>query len=199
MTGLVRRLRAARDDGFTLVELVVASGVLSIILLAIGGLMFSTTITQRTVSAVSESASSAQTAADAIRTQIRNAAEFRPPTTVDGTDQLLIARVAGMDSTATYSCVAWYYAADERQLRTRSWPVAGSTALPTSAASVSGWALLLDGVTPRSGSAAVFSPPVGGTIEVAFEVESDDRNEPTAIQFTAALAGGQGGGTTCWD
>jgi prepilin-type N-terminal cleavage/methylation domain-containing protein len=187
----------AGDEGFTLIELVVASAILVIVLLGVGGLMFSTTVTQRTVSAVSQSASSAQTAADEIRTLVRNAAEFRL-TAVDGTDQLLIARVAGTGATATYTCTAWYYAADEHQLRTKNWPVAGSTTLPGNAAAVAGWTLLLDGVTPRTGS-TVFAPPVGGTIQVAFEVESDDQNEPTAIEFTAALAGGPGGGTTCWD
>jgi len=185
------------EDGFTLVELVVATAVLSVILLAIGGLLFGTTITQRSVSAVSQSTSSAQTAADAIRTQVRNASEFRlfP---VGAADQLLVARVAGTGSTATYTCVGWYYAAVEHELRTRSWGVNGSTAIPTSSAVASTWALLLDGVSPRSGS-AVFQPPSGGTIEVAYEVETDDRNEPTALQFTAALAGQQGGGSTCWD
>jgi prepilin-type N-terminal cleavage/methylation domain-containing protein len=195
VNALRRHLRD--DEGFTLVELLVAAAVLSIILLGVGGLMFSTTVTQRTVSAVSQSASSAQTAADEIRTLVRNAAEFRL-TAVDGTDQLLIARVAGTGATESFSCKAWYYAADEHQLRSSTWAVAGSTALPASAAAVSAWTLLLDGVGPRAGS-TIFSPPVGGTIEVAFEVESDDRNEPTAIQFTAALAGGPGGGTTCWD
>ncbi|WP_395640465.1 PilW family protein [Pseudolysinimonas sp.] len=197
MSDLLRRLRASRDDGFTLVELLIATGILSLILLGVGGLMFSTTVTQRTVTAVSQSASSAQTAADEIHTLLRNAAEFRL-TAVDGTDQLLLARVAGTGTTASYTCKAWYYAADEHQLRSSTWPVAGSTTLPTSATSVAGWSLLLDGVGPRTGT-TVFAPPVGGTIEVAFEVESDDRNEPTAIQFTAALAGGPGGGTTCWD
>ena len=197
MNALRMRLRRAGDDGFTLIELVVASAILVVVLLGVGGLMFSTTVTQRTVSAVSESASSAQTAADAIRTLVRNAAEFRL-TAVDGTDQLLIARVAGTGATATFRCEAWYYAADEHQLRSKTWPVAGSTTLPGNAAAVSGWTLLLDGVTPRSGS-TIFAPPVGGTIEVAFEVESDDRNEPTAIEFTAARSGGPGGGTTCWD
>jgi len=197
MSALLTRLRATRDDGFSLVELVVASAVLSVILLAVGGLMFSTTVTQRSVSAVSQSASSAQTAADEIRTLVRNASEFRL-TTVNSTDQLLIARVAGEGATATYTCRGWYYSASTRQLRARTWPVAGSTTLPTNATGVSTWGLLLQGVSPRTGS-TIFKPPVSGTVEVSFEVDSDARNDPTAIKFTAALAGGQGGGTTCWD
>lgn len=191
-----RRLRD--DEGFTLVELAVATAVLSIILLAVGGLMFSTTITQRSVTAISDATTSAQTAADGIRTQLRNAAEFRL-TTVDGHDQLLVARIAGGGSAASFTCRAWYAARDEQELRATTWPVAGSTALPARPSDVASWALLLSGVTPRDGSTDIFAPPVGGTIEVGFEVASDDRNEPTAIQFTAAMSGTQGGSTTCWD
>lgn len=197
MTGLRARLRA-EDDGFSLVELVIATAVLSIILLAVGGLMFSTTITQRSVSAVTSASSQAQTAADGIRTQLRNAAEFRL-TTVDSHDQLLIARVASGASTTTYLCRAWYFARDERELRTTTWAVAGSTALPTAPSGVASWTSLLTGVTPRSGSTVVFDPPVGGTIKVGFEVATDSRNKPIAIQFTAAQSGNQGGGNTCWD
>lgn len=192
------RARMATDDGFSLVELVIATAVLSIILLAVGGLMFSTTITQRSVSSVTGASSAAQTAADGMRTQLRNAAEFRL-TTVDGHDQLLIARVASGSSTASYVCRAWYFATDERELRTTTWPVAGSTTLPTGPNGTAAWSALLSGVTPRSGSAVVFEPPVGGTIKVGFEVATDSRNKPIAIQFTAAMSGNQGGGSTCWD
>ncbi len=160
--------------------------------------MFSTTITQRTVSSVTTASSQAQTAADGLRTQLRNAQEFRL-TTVDGHDQLLVARVASGTSTATYLCRAWYFARDERELRTTTWPVAGSTALPTGPSGVAAWSNLLTGVTPRSGTTVVFDPPVGGTIKVGFEVATDSRNKPIAIQFTAAKSGNQGGGNTCWD
>lgn len=197
MNALRARLRSSADDGFTLVELIVATAVLSVILLAVGGLMFSTTITQRTVTAMSDATNSAQTAADELRTQLRNAAEFRL-TTVDAHDQLLVARIASGSSTATYVCRAWYFARDEHELRSTTWPVAGSTALPTSPTTVEGWPLLLSGVAPRTGS-TVFQPPVGGTIKIGFEVDSDDRNEPVAIEFTAVMNGNQGGGTTCWD
>lgn len=197
MNALLTRLRATRDEGFTLVELAVASAVLSIILLAVGGLMFSTTITQRTVTAVSQSASAAQSAADAIRTQMRNASEFRL-TTVNSTDQLLIARVASETGAVSYSCRAWYYAASGRQLRSTTWAEAGSTVLPSNANAVATWSLLLDGVRPRAGT-TIFKPPMGGTVEVSFEVDSDSRNDPTAVKFVAALPGGQGGGSTCWD
>jgi prepilin-type N-terminal cleavage/methylation domain-containing protein len=194
VNALRARLRA--DGGFTLVELVVASGILAIILLAVGGLMFSTTMTQRTVSAVNDASSSAQTVADGLRTELRNAAEFRV-TTVDTHDRLLVARIAGTGTSTTYTCRAWYFARDEQQVRSRSWPVAGSTALPTTPAAVETWALLLDGVTPHAPSTDVFGTPTGGKVEIAFEVASDDRNEPTAIRFTAV--GGQAGGITCWD
>lgn len=197
MNALRARLRVD-DDGFSLVELVIATAILSIILLAVGGLMFSTTITQRSVSAVTGASSSAQTAADGIRTQLRNAAEFRL-TTVDSHDQLLVARVAGGGTATAYVCRAWYFASGERELRTSTWAVAGSTPLPTRPSGVATWELLLSEVTPRSGSTVVFDPPVGGTIGVAFEVATDARNDPIAIEFTAAQSGNQGGGTTCWD
>ncbi len=190
------RARVRDDDGFTLIELIVATAVLSIILLAVGGMMYSTTITQRTVSSVNDASSTAQTAADGIRTQLRNAAEFRV-TTVDGHDQLLVARIASTAGTASYTCRAWYFARDEQQLRSREWPVAGSTALPTRPGSVADWPLLVDGIDPRPGLTGIFGTSSGGAVKVEFEVASDDRNEPIAIQFTAT--GGQGGGSTCWD
>jgi len=204
MTGLPARVRE-NEDGFTLVELVVATAILGIILLAVGGLMFSTTTTQRSVSAVNDASSSAQTAADGLRTQLRNAAGFRL-TTVDGHDQLLVARVASTGTPTTYTCRAWYFARDERELRTTTWPAPRSTALPTRPDQVSTWALLLRDVSPRPASTAVFGSPtlpsapvevVGGTLEIAFEVASDDRNKPTAIKFTATSGGAQGGVSTC--
>lgn len=196
VAGIRRALRS--EEGFTLAELAVATVVLTIVLLAVGGLMFSTTVTQRTVSAVSQATSSAQTAATVIQARLRNATTMQL-TTVDGTDQLLVARVAGTGGAVSFECAAWYFAADEHQLRSTSWATAGSTPLPTGAAGVASWALLVDGVHPVSGSTTVFAPPSGSTIAAAFEVVSNADNEPTRVQFTAVLSGGTGGGTECWD
>jgi type II secretory pathway pseudopilin PulG len=187
------------DEGFTLAELAVATVVLTIVLVAVGGLMFSTTVTQRTVSAVSLASSSGQTAADVIQSRVRNAVELRPLATLDGADQLLVARVAGTGSSANFTCVGWYYAADEGELRTSTWPTAGSTALPTNADGVAEWSLLASGVAPTTGNAGVFHSATTSSVGVAFEVASNADNEPTRIQFTAALAADPEGGTTCWD
>lgn len=193
------RSRDPRDGGFTLAELAVTTAVLSIILLAVGALMFGTTITQRSVTAVSEATSSAQSVADEIRTRLRNALEAPRISTADGTDQILIARVASTDGVASSSCIGWYYAADERQLRRSTWTETDTTPLPGNAAAVATWPLLLDGVQPRSGSTEIFAAGPAGTIAVAFEVEADDRNSPTAVEFSAATPGAQGGSNACWD
>lgn len=203
MNALRERLGLAREGGFTLVELVVATAILSIILLGVGGLMVSTTMTQRSVSAVNDASSTAQTAADGLRTQLRNAAGFRLETTNGGRDQLLVARVAGTstgNSPIPYTCRAWHFARDARELRTVSWAV-GATR-PTD---LSSWQLLLSKVAARGSSTKVFAPanatsPLlvqSGSLEIAFEVASDAQNKPTAIQLTATSGGASGGVSPC--
>ncbi|MDQ1542532.1 MAG: hypothetical protein QOK08_170, partial [Actinomycetota bacterium] len=87
-----------RDDGFTLVELMVACVVMAIIMAAVGGMLFSLITTPRAVTARENAASSAQLAVRSIQVGVRNSSDFRL-TSPNGVDQLLVARTAQSGST----------------------------------------------------------------------------------------------------
>ena len=170
------------DDGFTLVEMIVASMLFSLVFLVISGIVISTVMTQQTVTSVATSTTDAQLAATTIDERIRNSSEFQV-TNVGTSDQLLVARVAGSGTTITWSCYGWYYsAADGGSIRMTNTAAGTKITTPTSA-QLASWTLLLDGVTPRSGT-HVFTA-TGTQLAVGFDSTAGD-NHPVAIDFTTA-------------
>lgn len=170
------------DEGFTLVEMIVASMLFSLVFLLISGVVITTITTQQTVTSVTTSTTDAQLVATTLDTRIRNSSEFQV-TDVGTSDQLLVARVAGSGATMTWSCYGWYYsAADGGSIRMTS-TAAGTKITTPSSSQLASWTLLLDGVTPRSGS-HIFTA-TGTQLAVAFNSTVDD-NLPIAIDFTTA-------------
>ena len=183
----------ARDAGFTLIELLVTTVLLSAVILVGGGLFISVLTTQRTVSAVTTSATDAQLAASTIESRIRNASEFR--LSAAGPDQLLVARSANAGSTLTWSCHAWYYSpANGGSLRTTTTPAGTRIAAPN-AAQLATWTLLAQGITPRSGT-GIFSAS-GKQLTISFNATAQN-NQPVAIQTTTAILTGVTETLTCY-
>ncbi|MDO7882849.1 prepilin-type N-terminal cleavage/methylation domain-containing protein [Antiquaquibacter soli] len=167
------------DSGLTLIELMVAGLILSLVLLAIGGITVGILSAQRTVAAVTQTATSAQSAATAIATGVRNASDVRLSTPT-GSDQLLVVRTANTTSTLSWSCRAWYYQASTGTIRTKvttgaAIPAPNSTQLAT-------WSTLVTGVTPASGT-QIFSVVAGG-ISITYNATISN-GRPVAIDTTA--------------
>lgn len=182
-----------RERGLTLVELVVAASLLSLVLVVVGGMFVSLVTAERTVTPQSQGTTAAQLAATSIGAAIRNSSEFR--ITDVGSDQLLVARVAGSDDAIEWSCRGWYYsAAGDGEIRTTTTADGSAISAPTSS-QLSAWTQLIEGVAPPAGQ-TVFTE-TGAALAVAFDADAGD--SPTvAIRFTAASLTSVGEELTCF-
>ena len=183
----------SNDAGFTLTEMIVASALFSLVILVAGGIFLGQFQAQQQVSAITSTTTDAQLAGTAIDTGIRNSSGFK--LTPSGSDQLLVARVAGGASTLQWSCRAWYYSAASKTIRTTTTTPGTPVTVPT-AAQLATWALLVDGVTARSGS-TIFTTS-GANVSVAFNAITNDDNRPVAIDFTSSPLAGVTVNSTCY-
>jgi Tfp pilus assembly protein PilV len=181
------------DSGLTLIELMIAGLILSVVLLAIGGITIGILSAQRTVAAVTQTATAAQAAASEIAAGIRNSSDSRL-STPSGTDQLLVVRTAGSQSSLSWSCRAWYYSAADGSIRSTVTADGTRIAAPN-ATQLATWALLVSDVTPRSGT-GVFSVVADG-FAIAFDAEIDD-GVPVSIETTAIKRTGVAEAGTCF-
>jgi len=184
--------RARRDEGFTLTEMLVASALFSLVILVAGGIFIAQFTAQQQVSAVTSSTTSAQLAGTAIDTGIRNSTGFK--VTASGSDQLLVARVAGSGTTLQWTCQAWYYSASAKTIRATSTTPGTPVAVPT-ATQLATWTLLVDGVTPRTGS-TIFTA-AGANLSVSFNADTK-KSQPVAIVLTSSPLAGVVVNSTCY-
>jgi prepilin-type N-terminal cleavage/methylation domain-containing protein len=184
---------ARRDDGFTLTEMLVASALFSLVILVAGGIFLGQFRAQQQVTAVTSTTTDAQLAGTTIDTGIRNSSGF--DLTPSGSDQLLVARVAGGGTTLQWTCKAWYYSASADTIRTTSTTPGTPVAIPT-ASQLSTWTLLVDGVQPRTGS-TIFSES-GATLSVDFNATTGEDYRPVAISFSSSPLAGVTENTTCY-
>jgi prepilin-type N-terminal cleavage/methylation domain-containing protein len=181
-----------RDNGFTMIELVIALMLLVLVLAIVGAMIASLSSTSKTVRSLTATSSSAQVAAESIERGIRNSSDFLL-TNPSGTDQMLVARTARGTTTLTWVCAAWYYsAANGGSIRYTSSPSA--IAAPTAAA-LAKWTLLSTGVTPTSGS-GIFSGS-SPTLSFSFKGTSTGGG-PVAIASTALSRAGSSGTPACY-
>ncbi|MCU1599052.1 MAG: hypothetical protein JWQ47_2791 [Glaciihabitans sp.] len=182
-----------RDDGFTLVELMVACVVMAIVLAAVGGLMVSLITTPRSVTARENASSSAQLAMRSIQIGVRNSSDFLL-TSPNGADQLLVARTAQSGSTIVWVCSAWYYSASDRSIRYLSSPTAIPIA-PTSS-DLASWRTLDTSVTPISGG-GIFTVS-GAEVRVAFNGAVTGQTAPQSIITSVFSRAGSTGSPACY-
>lgn len=184
--------RRTVEEGFTLVELLIAVALTSLVITVIGGLFVSVTQTQQTVQAVTASTTSGQQAASTITGRVRNGSGFL--LTNAGADQLLVARSAGTGSSLTWTCYGWYYSASGQSIRMTTSAPGIKITVPT-AAQLAGWTLLVSGVTPRSGT-QVFSS-TGTQLSLAFNAQIGG-HPPVAIQTSASPLTGTTEDNSCF-
>lgn len=184
------RRRLVADDGFTIIELIVATGLVGLVLAALGGIYLSTLQTQRMVSGETSAANNAQLAARAIDDAMRNGSSFY---VADGSDggRLLVVRTAGSDAAIDWACAAWYYSPlDGGQIRQHFEPDGTAIGLPGTD-ELAAWTLLVSGV-------AVDGPPFAvddgndRVLTVAFTTAEPDGDTTTTISFSAALSPAEG-------
>src|SRR5438309_1578089 len=107
---MAKRTEPRTEEGFTMIELIIAMMLLVLVLAIVGAMIFSLSSTSKTVQSLTATSSSSQVAAESIERGIRNSSDFLL-TSPTGTDQMLVARTARGTTTLTWVCAAWYYSA----------------------------------------------------------------------------------------
>ena len=184
-----------RDDserGYTLVELIVYSGLLLLVVIVVGSLFLSGLRTTERVRAMTAATTSAQVVADSIETNVRNSTDFLL-TNPSGTDQFLVARTTRRDATLSWQCVAWYYSASGTgSIRFKQ--SSGAILAPTPT-ELQAWTLVQQGIAPSTG-AAVFTTS-GQSLTLNFNSLVGDR-PPVVISSSATSRAGASGNLTCF-
>lgn len=183
---------ARRDDGFTLIELVISSALGLLVLLVLGSFFVSSFSAQLTVTNTADAASAAQLLSRQLDAELRSASAVRVATGSNGS-QLLIARTSRGASTG-YACTAWRWDAatgdlrrfEAASLQTAPWRD-GAQAFAGSGAS--GWALVASDVRPqgfRSGApaAGVFTETGDRSVAIVFERPAGAGRQPVLIDTT---------------
>ena len=188
---MLRRLRED-DRGVTLIELMVYALLLSSVILIIGGVAATSSISERTVRSVVTASTEAQLAVDAIETGIRNSSNFTltNPTT---SSQFVTARVARGTTTVTYICAAWYYSSTLNNGSIHYKESTTAIAVPTTAQAAT-WKLIVDDVKPSTGT-TIF----GGTdqLTIAFKVLADG-HPPASVSSSATSRSENGASAPCF-
>jgi prepilin-type N-terminal cleavage/methylation domain-containing protein len=185
---------AAREDGFTLVELMVAILLSALVLSIVGGLMFSSQSTEVIVGSVTQATQNGTAVQNSIVNGIRNSESslgtslpFKLTVPATG-DQMVTALVVGSGATATTTCQAWYFSSSTKSIR---YKVSSSAIGTPNAAVLATWTLLSTGVTPISGS-TIFSPTGTNGLSMAFnEAAGNDPAVPfqTSVYSRTGLTG----------
>jgi type II secretory pathway pseudopilin PulG len=171
---------AARDVGFTLVELLVFMMLLVVVLVVVGGLLASSLSGEHTVRSRTEATNLGQILTQSVQKGVRNAAAIELRTPLPGT-QLLTVRTAGSDTALTWACQSWFYSpVDGGSVFTKRVSPAGPIATPTTN-EPGGWTLLGSGIKP--GDLAVFNAPVG-RVDIDFTVAAQGS---TAVDISTSI------------
>jgi Flp pilus assembly protein TadG len=163
---VIRRVRSD-DSGFTLVELIIYSGLLVLVLIVMGGFFISTSVVGATVRTVTDAASTGQLIARSLDTAVRQASYLDVRST--STYQFLVVRTATTGTTLGWRCEAWFWDKASSTVYTTS--SAARIAQPTSAPTT--WLILGSGITGIDG-ANLFTESGTGVV-LALSAAVDDQ------------------------
>jgi hypothetical protein len=181
------------DRGLTLIELIITVALTTMVIGVLGTVLISALKVQAGVDALGSASNGAQLVARSLQRGIGNASAIKAEApTVDG--QLLRARVAvpGASGAVTWRCVAWYWSATARTVRTTS-SATGLVPVPT-AASLSSWSLLADRVQLPTGTTKPFTT-AGTQLQLRLTVGGASATRPVLVTTTIA-AGPQSDAST---
>lgn len=166
------RFSSEDERGFTLVELMISTGLTIIVLVITGGILISGLRTQEIARSVTDAANTAQQIVHSVQSGIKNASAITVNSNATTGTQLLLARTVSSDPNSTApSCQAWYYTPTNggAVYTTKTTPAAAIT-LP-SGGPQGVWTILGTGVSPADPSTGkVFNAPNGGRVELKFDV-----------------------------
>lgn len=174
------RTRIVREHGFSLVELLIYMLLSIVVLTMIGSILISSLRAENVIRTSSASANEAQTASQSLARGIHNASALSVTAPSAGIS-LLRSRSLDSTSAGAWRCEAW--AIVDGQLRWTTSPSA--ITVPTSAAAVSTWTLILDGVGPVDSRPYFSSSADGRSIAIAFRTLARDS---TPVQLTPTLS-----------
>lgn len=188
-----RRIHTINGDtrGFTLIEVIVATMLVSFVIAIAGGMIFSAVTTSKAVTSMTENSTEGQVVAYSVITGIRNSSDFQL-SDQSGNDQLLVARRASSGPSLTWVCVAWYYSASNNTVRTTSSSLA---ILPPTAAQLANWTLLATDVQPTTGT-RIFSA-LNERLSLSI-LGLDGTHRPIDISTSATSRAGASGSVSCF-
>lgn len=169
----MRILTFKKDQrGFTLVELMISTGLTVIVLVIAGGVLISGLRTQEIARSVTNAANTAQQIVHSVQTGVKNASAITVNSDpVTGTQLLLVRTVSSDPASTAPSCQAWYYTpANGGAVYTKKTTPATAITLPTGGPQGI-WTILGSGVSPADPiTGKVFNAPNGGRVELKFDV-----------------------------
>lgn len=169
------RVHARDARGFTLVELLIASALMVVVGVVVGGILINSLVAEKTVRTTTQATSAGQLVASAIESGVRNATWIDLDTT--GGEYFLRVRTASGEATVTWNCKAWFISGGSVYQRTSS-----AAITKPSASNLTGWTLLASGVA-QSGSAPLLVKD-GKRIDLTLEVSAGDAR-PVLISTSA--------------
>lgn len=177
------------DSGFSLVELVVYIVVLGIISTIIATTMVSLFRSEATVSGLTTSASDAQNAATQLRSDMRNAREFR---VTDG-GATVTASVAGRSTTLNWQCVRWQVTGtgDNRTLARSARPDSAGQSWDTPGNLVAGVSARTSGGTPVPFFVGGAAPGVQGNLTYSWRVATAEDGAISVVGNASSRSQGQ--------
>lgn len=145
--------RHRSDAGFTLVELLISSALVSVVVIVIGGVLISSMRADETVRTVTASTTDGQLVVNVIEGGVRNSTAITVSTAADGVSRFAVARVAGPGGA---ECVAWFYDASLDTIYSRTSPSAITAPTPGSVGTA--WTPLSGGIVPDADGAGTQYP-----------------------------------------
>lgn len=158
--------------GFTLVELMISTGLTLIVLVIVGGILISGLRTQEIARSVTDAANTAQQIVHSVQAGVKNASAITVSSDpVSGTQLLLVRTVSSDPNSTASSCQAWYYTPSSGgAVYTKKTSPATAITLPTGGPQ-GVWTILGTGVSPADpNTGKVFNAPNGGRVELKFDV-----------------------------
>jgi prepilin-type N-terminal cleavage/methylation domain-containing protein len=148
LTTLRRRLRGRPDAGYSLVELIVAMGIMSVVLAIVASAVVMMTRNVVTTTNLSSSTDDIRAAFSRLDRQVRYATGINSPTRVGNTWRV---EFEGLDGDGASTCRQWRLVTDTDTLQQRSW----SAASPPSSAPA--WISVAGGISNNPTSQPPFT------------------------------------------
>lgn len=166
----MRDIENRRDEGVSLVELLIYMLLAVTVLTIISAILINSLQAERTVRTSAQATDTAQLAAQSLNRGIHNASAIEVTSPASG---ITLVRTRSIDSSAAgvWRCEAWVVANGQMRFTTSS----AAIAPPTTAAAAASWLLLADGVEP------IGANPI-------FALAADERS--VSVGFTVANGSG---------